>query len=137
MKGESGGLGETQGSFQLLAGNGWLVPMGLTSGFSQFPIVDPDRHTLAFQDAFGLLWEYELCGFGIHTLPPAFAVMVADLLEDLNEDGVNNYFDDILIYSATFDRHLALMERYSPACKGQDIRWSSRSVCGVARVRSM
>ena len=79
-------------------------------GFFQFPIAEPDRHKTVFRDAFVKLWDYERCGFGLKILLPAFASMVADLLGDLKGDGVENYLDGILIYSADFDQHLALIE---------------------------
>ena len=44
-------------------------------------------------------------------IPPlAFASMVAGLLSDLKGDGVENYLDDILIYSADFDGQVAPIE---------------------------
>ena len=64
---------------------------------------------MAFRDAFGQLWEYVRCGFGLKILPPAFASMVAEQLGDLKGNGGYNYFDDILIYTANFDHHLALV----------------------------
>ena len=104
MKTDSGGLGDIQGIFQRLAGSGWFTSIDLASGFFQLLIAEPDRHETAFRDAFGQLREYKRCGFGLKILPPAFASMVADLLGDLKGNG------DILIYSADFEGHLALIE---------------------------
>ena len=42
-------------------------------------------------------------------LPPAFARMVAGLLGDLKGNGVDSFLDDILIYRADSDQHLALV----------------------------
>ena len=59
---------------------------------------------------FGQLWEYVRCGFGLKILPPAFASMVAGLLSELRGNGVENYLDDILMYTKGFDEHVALIE---------------------------
>ena len=109
MLNNSGGIGNIQEMFQRLSGNSWFTSIDLASGFFQLPIVEADRHKTAFRDAFGQLWEYVRCGFGLKVLPPAFASMVVDLLGDLKGKGVENYLDDILIYSTDFDSHLALV----------------------------
>ena len=67
----------------------------------------------AFRDAFGQLWENERCGFGSKTLLPAFDSMVAGLLGDSKGDGVENYLENVLIYSGDFDQHLALIRSRS------------------------
>ncbi|CAN0415651.1 unnamed protein product [Scytosiphon promiscuus] len=105
----SDGLGNIQEMFQRLSGNSRFTSTDLASGFFQLPIVEADRHKTAFRDAFRQLWEYVRCGFGLKILPPAFASMVGDLLGNLKEKGVDNYLDEIIIYSADFDSHVTLV----------------------------
>ena len=66
-------------------------------------------------------------------LPPAFASMVADLLGDLKGDGVENYLDDILSYSADFERHLALVKAVFACLQGGGLSVTSQSLDGAAR----
>ena len=88
------------GIFQRCQGCSW---------FTCIDLAEEDRHKASFRDAFGQLWEYMRCGFGLKILPPAFASMVAELLGELRGKGEENYLDDILIYSVNFDHHLALI----------------------------
>ena len=90
----------------------------MASGFFQLPIAEPDRQKTAFRDAFGQLWEYERCDFSLNMLPPAFASMVTDLLGDLKGDGVENYLDDMLIYSADFERQLVVVKAVLACLQG-------------------
>ena len=77
MRTDSDDLGNIQEMFQRLGANSWFTSIDLASGFFQLPIVEEDHHKTAFQDAFGQLWEYVRCGFGLKILPPAFARTVA------------------------------------------------------------
>ena len=137
MRTDSGGLGNIQEMFQRLNGNAWFTSIDLASGFFQLPIVETDRHKTAFRDAFGQLWEYVRCGFGLKILPPAFASMVADLLGDLKGKGVENYLDDILIYSAGFDSHLALVAAVLARLQAGGLSVTLRSLSGAARAWSL
>ena len=98
-----------QEMFQRLSGNSWLTSEDLASGFFQLSIAETDRHKTAFRDAFGQLWEYVRCDFGLKILPSAFASTVAELLGDRKGSGVENCLEDILIHSADFDHHLDLV----------------------------
>ena len=99
-----------QGIFQRCQGCSWFTSIKLASGFFQLPIAESDRHKTAFRDAFGQLWEYVRCGFGLKILPPAIASIVAGLLSEFRGNGVEYYLDDILIYTKDFDEHIALIQ---------------------------
>ena len=102
MRTDSDGLGNTLEMFRRMSGNSWFTFIDRASGFFQLPIVEADRHKMAFRDAFGRLWEYARCGFGLKILTPTFASVVADLLGDLKGNGMENDLDDNLIYSGDF-----------------------------------
>lgn len=108
MQNNSGGLG-IQEIFQRLKGNSWPTFIDLASGFLHLPIVEADRHKTTFRHALGQLGGYVRCGFGLRILPLAFVSMVGDLLGDGKGKEVDNYLDDIIIYSAAFDSHLTLV----------------------------
>ena len=99
-----------QGIFQRCQCCSWFTSINLASVFLQLPIVEEDRHKTAFLDAFGQLWKYMWCGFGLKILPPAVARVVAELLSGLRGKGVENYLDDILIYTRDFEQHLTLID---------------------------
>ena len=50
------------------------------------------------------------CGFGLKTLPAAFAARVAMALGSLKGRGVQNWLDDVLIYTPTIVGHLFLVK---------------------------
>ena len=110
IKTDSGGLDDMQGIFQRCQCCSWFTSINLASGFLQLPIVEEDRHKTAFLDAFGQLWKYMWCGFGLKILPPAVARVVAELLSGLRGKGVENYLDGILIYTKNFEQHLTLID---------------------------
>ena len=50
-----------------------------------------------------------MCGFGLKMLPILFANMVQVPLGDLKGNEVDNHLDDIIMYDADFDHHVALV----------------------------
>ena len=63
-------------------------------------------------------------------LPPALASMVTHLLGDVKDNGVENYHDQNLIYTADFYGHLAFIEvalvRYQGTGLSRDFATSER-----------
>ncbi|CAM9126158.1 unnamed protein product [Ectocarpus sp. 8 AP-2014] len=63
------------------------------------------------RNAHGELWELMRCGFGLKTLPAAFAAQDGAALGSLKGHGVQNWLDDILIHTPTIEGHLALVKQ--------------------------
>ena len=107
----SGGLGDITTIHSDMGQVGCSTSIDLASGFNQVPIAEKDKFKTAFRDANGELWELNRCGFGLKTLPAAFAARVGAALGPLKGKGVKNWLDDIIIYTQGFDEHLPLLER--------------------------
>lgn len=107
----SGGLGDITTIHSSMGQVGCSTSIDLASGFNQIPIAEKDKFKTAFRDANGELWELNRCGFGLKTLPAAFAARVGAALGPLKGRGVNNWLDDIIIHTKTIGEHLSLLER--------------------------
>ena len=86
----SGGLGGPAIIHSVVGNCGCTTSIDLASGFHQIPLVEKDKHKTAFHDAHGELWELNRCGFGLKTLPAAFAARVGAALGALKGKGVQN-----------------------------------------------
>ena len=69
------------------------------------------RPKTAFRDAHGGLWEMVRCGFSQKTVPAAFAARVGMALGLLKGRGVQNWLDDVLIFTRTIKGHLDPLEQ--------------------------
>ena len=83
----------------------------LASGFTQLESAEDNKHKTAFRDAHGTLWELNLCVIGLKTLPAGFAAFVGGVLGSLKGKGVQNWLDDIIIYTQQVEAHLDLLRQ--------------------------
>ena len=86
-----------------LEGAKFFTRLDLTKGYFQIPLEEESRQLTAFQTSRGL---YEFCymPFGLNTASCSFQKCMRKTLGHLKY--VVFYFDDILIYSNTWDEHL-------------------------------
>ena len=80
LKSQSGGLRDLQHIMNETEGSKYFSNIDLASGLLQLEIHEDDRHLTAFWDADGKLYEYVRCGFGLKTVPSAFANYVGGRL---------------------------------------------------------
>ena len=73
LKAQSGGLGDLLTIYDEMDQSAYFSCLDLASGFLQLTLHEVDRHLTAFRDAEGKLWEYVRYGFGLKTVPSAFA----------------------------------------------------------------
>ena len=79
------------------------------SGYWQI-VVDPeDRHKTAFMTRDGL-FEFLVMPFGLTSAPATFQRLMDRVLSDLLWSKVMVYLDDIIIYSETWQEHLATLD---------------------------
>ena len=62
-------------------------------------------------DAHGTLWEFNRCGFGLITLPEVFTAFVGEAFGPLKRKGVQNWLDDIIIYTQQVEGQLNLLRQ--------------------------
>ena len=78
--------------------------MDAASGYWQIGIKKEDRHKTCFVTPFGS-YEFNVCPYGVSTLPSTYTRLMHHVLRGLEAFCVV-YFDDLLIFSETFEDHL-------------------------------
>ena len=109
LKTQSGGLGNLLAIYDEMGQLAYFSCLDLASGFLQLTIHEADRHFTAFRDAEGRLWECVRCGFGLKTVPSAFANYVGGSIMGVKNKGMRNWLDDIIIPTRTFEEQLKLL----------------------------
>lgn len=83
----------------------WFSCLDLRSGFNQIQLAPGEEHKTAFQTHWGQ-FEYTVMSFGLTGAPNTFqGAMNSTLLPVLRKCALV-FFDDILVYSASYDEHL-------------------------------
>jgi len=89
-----------------LAGASWFSTLDLNSGFHQIRMKAGEEFNTAFQTHFGH-FEFKVMSFGLCGAPASFQGAMNSMLKPLLRKCVMVFFDDILVYSSSFEDHLA------------------------------
>jgi hypothetical protein len=88
-----------------LNGATWLSSLDLCSGFHQIQMNPADAFKTTFQTHSGH-YEFRVMSFGLTGAPHSFQKAMNSTLAPLLRKCVLVFFDDILVYSHTFDDHV-------------------------------
>ena len=80
--------------------------LDLTKGYWQVPLSDGAKRLTAFQAPKGL-FQFRVMPFGLVTASATFSRLMRILLHGMQN--VENFIDDILLYTSTFDEHMEVL----------------------------
>jgi hypothetical protein len=83
----------------------WFSTLDLNSGYHQIRLKKGEEFKIAFQTHFGH-FEFKVLAFGLCGAPGTFQGAMNTTLSPLLRKCVLVFFDDILVYSETFDDHI-------------------------------
>ena len=103
-------LPRIQESFDTLVGAQFFSTLDLASGYHQIAMHPDDQHKTAFVTPMGL-FEYTRMPMGLSSAPATFQRLMQSTMSDFIFQFLLVYLDDLLVYSKTFDEHLAHLDR--------------------------
>ena len=92
--------------FSKLATHKFFSKLDLSKGYWQVPLTDASKPLTAFQSPKGL-FQFRVMPFGLVTASATFSRLMRLLLQGM--ENVENFIDDILIYTQTFDHHIRVL----------------------------
>ena len=90
-----------------LHGAKWFSTLDLKSGYWQVPIAEQDKEKIAFRTSSGQLFEFNQVPFGLCNAPATFSCLMDRVLAGLHWETCLFYLDDIIVFSSTWEEHLA------------------------------
>ena len=90
-----------------LHGAKWFSTLDLKSGYWQVPIAEQDKKKTAFRTSSGQLFEFNQVSFGLCNAPATFSRLMDRVLAGLHWETCLFYLDDIIVFSSTWEEHLA------------------------------
>ena len=94
-----------------LHGARWFSTLDLKSGYWQVPIMERDEEKPAFPTSGGQLYEFNQVRFGLCNAPATFSCLMDRVLSGLHWETCLLYLDDIIMFSSTWEEHLARLRQ--------------------------
>ncbi|GFV36422.1 retrovirus-related Pol polyprotein from transposon 17.6 [Trichonephila clavipes] len=95
--------------------------LDLTSGYWHIKIHEKDAEKLAFTTNFGL-YKWLRLPFGWKNSPAVFQRTIRQILQKYQLTFDLNYFDDIIIFSQSWEEHLTHLDTIFQICKKENIK---------------
>ncbi|GFX32689.1 retrovirus-related Pol polyprotein from transposon 17.6 [Trichonephila clavipes] len=105
--------------------------LDLTNGYWHIKIHEKDAEKLAFTTNFGL-YEWLRLPFGWKNSPAVFQRTIRQFLQKYQLTFALNYFDDIIIFSQSWEEHLTHLDTIFQICKKENIKLK-KSKCQFAQ----
>ena len=90
-----------------LHGAKWFSTLDLKSGYWQVLITEKDKAKTAFRTSSGQQFEFNQVPFGLCNAPATFSRLMDRVLAGLHWEMCLFYLDDIIVFSSTWEEHLA------------------------------
>ena len=99
-------LPRIDGTLESLHGSQYFTTLDFKSGYWQVPIKEEDKEKTAFHTSSGQLYEFNQLPFGLCNAPATFSRLMDRTLAGLACNICLYYLDDIIVFSATWAKHL-------------------------------
>ena len=87
----------------------YVTKFDLLKGFWQVPLTDHAKEISAFITPSGL-YQNKVMPFGMKNSPAMFQRLINSIVSDI--DGCEAYIDNVIIYSETWEEHLAIIQLF-------------------------
>ena len=114
--------------FSKLATNKIFSKLDLSKGYWQVPLSESSKPLTAFQSPKGL-FQFRVMPFGLVTASATFSRLMRILLQGL--DNVENFIEDILIFTQSLDHHLQVLKEVLRRLRGARLT-AKPSKCSIA-----
>ena len=94
-----------------LHGACWFSTLDLKSGYWQVPIMERDKEKTAFRTSSGQLYEFNQVPFDLCNTPATISRFMDRVLPGLHWETCLFYLDDIIVFSSTWEEHLARLRQ--------------------------
>ena len=116
-----------------LHGARWFSTLDLKSGYWQVPIQEQDKEKTAFRTSSGQLFEFNQVPFGLCNAPTTFFRLMDRVLTSLHWETCLFYLDDIIVFAATWEEHLARLCQIFERLRHAKLKLSADKCIFVAR----
>jgi hypothetical protein len=99
-----------------LAGAQWFSKLDLKAGYHQIRLAPGEEYKTAFQTHNGQ-YEFRVMAFGLTSAPATFQHAMNDTLASVLRKFAVVFFDDILVYSATYQEHHSILLLFWIFCR--------------------
>ena len=111
-----------------LHGAKWFSTLDLKSGYWQVPISEQDNEKTAFRTSSGQLFEFNQVPFGLCNAPATFSRLMDRVLAGLHWETYLFYLDDIIVFSSTWEEHLARLREVFERLRHAKLKLGPRNV---------
>ena len=116
-----------------LHGACWFSTLDLKSGYWQVLIMERDKEKTAFRTSSGQLYEFSQVPFGLCNAPATFSQLMDRVLSGLHWETCLFYLDDIIVFSSTWEEHLARLRQVFERLRHADLKLGAEKCAFAAK----
>ena len=116
-----------------LHGARWFSTLDLKSGYWQVLIMERDKEKTAFRTISGQLYEFNQVPFSLCYAPATFSRLMDRVLSGLHWETCLFYLDDIIIFSSTWEEHLACLWQVFERLRHANLKLGSEKCAFAAK----
>ena len=116
-----------------LHGARWFSTLDLKSGYWQVPIMERDKEKTVFRTSSGQLYEFNQVPFGLCNAPATFSRLMDGVLAGLHWETCLFYLDDIIVFSSTWEEHLARIRQVFERLRHSNLKLGAEKCAFAAK----